>query len=170
MDYFLAVVFTQNPLGADKFDILTNEIIIVARLKLEPAWLRCKWPERDRHKRRGKWFITNGNYSRIRVGYPTCLVFDFGHVVNDVLFRLILVRARLIVRTNDVNLIVFELKIAFVYIYYMIVIIYSKSAKKLNENVNNEFNFQHRMENFTKSFEVAKILGQRRQQETTNST
>lgn len=131
-DYFLAVVCTQYLLEADKFEILTNEVIIVARLKLQTSRLRCKWPERDRHKRRGKWFITNGNYSRIRVSYPTRLVFDFGHVVNDVLFRLILVRARLIVRANDVNLIIFELKIAFVYIYYMIVIIYSESVIKFN--------------------------------------
>jgi hypothetical protein len=97
----------QNTIKAQKVQ-LTYKIIILSRLKLKPSRLRRERPERNRHQIHVEWFITNRNNSRIRIRYSTRFVLNFRDIVNDKLFRLVLVRTRVVERANYVHLIVLK--------------------------------------------------------------
>jgi hypothetical protein len=52
------------------------------------------------------------------------------YVVNNVLLHFVIVRFRLVDRTNYIHLVVLERRVVLVHIYYVIRIVYSKSETK----------------------------------------
>lgn len=101
---------------AQKSMPLTNEIVIVAGQELQTARLRRERPERDREEHELLRLIADGNDARIRVRNAARLVLHFADIVDDVLLRFVVERARLVDRTDDVHLVVLERQIALVHV------------------------------------------------------
>ena len=73
--------------------------------------------------------VADGNDPRIGIGDAARVVLLLGHVVDDVLFSVVFVRARLVHRTNDVDLVVFERNVVLVDVDNVIRIVYPESKK-----------------------------------------
>lgn len=103
-----------------------DEIVIVAWQELQAFGLRCERPEGDREVHSLIRVVTDRYHSRIRICYPTCFVLLFGHIVNDILLRVLVIRSWLVHRTYYVHLIVLERRVVLVHVYYMVCVVYSK--------------------------------------------
>jgi hypothetical protein len=108
--------------------ILTYKVVVLARLELETARLWREGPERDRHEIEQVWLVADGDDARIRVGDATRLVLDLGDVVDDVLFRFVLVGVAIVERTQDVHLIVLKVEISVVHVDDVVVVVYPKAV------------------------------------------
>lgn len=96
------------------------------RQKLQPAGLRCKRPKRNCEIHQFIRLIADRNDSWIGVGYSTSLVFVFRYIVNDVLLHVLLFSAGHVNRADQVDLVILELQVVAVDVYYVVGVVYSK--------------------------------------------
>lgn len=85
-----------------------DEIIVVPREELQSPRLRRERPERDGKVHQLVGLVADGDYPGIGVRYPAGLVLVLGHVVDDVLFHLVVFCTGRIHRTNQIYLVVLE--------------------------------------------------------------
>lgn len=102
------------------------EVIVFARQKLQPAGLRRKRSEGNGEKHQFVRLVAYGYDARVRIGYPTRIVFFFAYIVYYVLFRILLEGSGSVDWTYNVYLVVFELCVTFVEVEYVIGIVYSE--------------------------------------------
>lgn len=96
--------------------------------------MRCKRPKCDGEVHQFVRLVADGDDSGVGIGYPTRLVLFFGHIVNDVLLGILIVRSRHVHGAYYVDLIVFKLNVSLVYVYYVVRIVDTKTENK-KENI-----------------------------------
>lgn len=104
------------------------EVVILPGQELQPARLRGKRPEGDCEKHQFVRFIAYSYYPGIRIRYPTRIVLFFAHIINYILFSVLLKRPWRVHWTYNVHLVVLELRVPFIQVEYMIGVVYSKYA------------------------------------------
>ena len=107
---------------------LTDEIVILAGSELEAAGLRRERSERDGEVHELVGLVADGDDARIGIGDAASVVLLLGHVVDDVLFGVVLVRAGRVHGTDDVHLVVLERNVVLVDVDNVVRIVYPKSA------------------------------------------
>lgn len=95
-------------------------------MKLEPTRLGGKRPEGNGEVHGFVGFVAYGDNPWIGIRYPTGFVLLFGHVVDYVLLRIIVVSSRWIDRTYDVYLIELERRIVLVHVNDVVRIVYAE--------------------------------------------
>lgn len=109
---------------------LTYKIIVLPWQELQPSGLGGERPKRNCEIHQFVWLVAYGDYSRVGVRYAAGFVLLLGHVVNYVLLGVFVVGPRHVHGADDVHLVVLELDVALVHVYYVICIVYSKSERK----------------------------------------
>jgi len=122
--------------------LLTDEVVILAGSELESAGLRCERAEGDGEVHELVRLVAHGDDARIGVGYAARVVLLLGHVVDDVLLGVVLVRPRRVHRTDDVHLVVLERNVVLVDVDDVIRVVYpeSKSIQKIIKKNKNKKN------------------------------
>lgn len=95
---------------------LTYKVVVVSGEELEAARGGRERPECDGEVHELLRLVAHRNDPRIRVRDAARLVLGLAHVVDDELLRLVVERARLVHRTDDVDLVVLERQIPLVYV------------------------------------------------------
>lgn len=106
----------------------TNKVVVVPRKELQPAWLWRERPERNREIHQLEGLIAHGYDSRVGIRDTACLVLILAHVVDDILLDILIFCPRRIHWTNQIRLVVFELRVPAVHIYDVIGVIYEEDA------------------------------------------
>jgi len=101
-----------------------DEVVILAGSELESAGLRCERAEGDGEVHELVRLVAHGDDARIGVGYAARVVLLLGHVVDDVLLGVVLVRPRRVHRTDDVHLVVLERNVVLVDVDDVIRVVY----------------------------------------------
>lgn len=73
-------------------------------------------PKRNSEVHQFVRFVAHGNNPGVRIRYPAALVLVLGHIVDDVLLRLLVLRARRVHRADQVHLVVLELEVVPVHV------------------------------------------------------
>lgn len=117
---------------------LTYEVVIVSWEELESARGRRERPECDGEVHELLRLVADRDDPRVRVRDATRLVLCLAHVVDDELLRLVVERARLVHRTDDVHLVVLERQVALVHVDYVVRVVdpESKGRKNKSQSVN----------------------------------
>lgn len=111
---------------------LTDEVVVLSGPEFESAGLRRERTEGDGEVHELVGLVADGDDARIGIGDATRIVLFFGHVVDDVLFGVLLVRARRVHGTNDVDLVVFERNVVLVDVDDVVRVVYPESVSKRN--------------------------------------
>jgi hypothetical protein len=116
-----------------KISKLTDKVVVLSGPEFQSAGLRSERTERDGKVHQLVGFITNGNDARIGIGDAARVVLLFGHVVDDVLFRILFVRSRRVHGTNDVHLVVLERNVVLVDVDDVVRVVYPETVSEINE-------------------------------------
>jgi len=101
-----------------------DEVVILSGSEFKSAGLRRERAEGDGEVHELVRLVANGDDSRIGIGYTTRVVLLLGHVVDDVLLGVILVRSRRVNRADDVHLVVLERDVVLVDVDYVVRVVY----------------------------------------------
>lgn len=108
---------------------LTDEIVILSGSEFKPTGLRREWTEGDGEVHELVRLVADGNDPRVWIGNAARVVLFLRHVVNDVLFSIVFVRAGRVNRANNVDLIVFKWNVVLVDVNNVICVVYPKSGE-----------------------------------------
>ena len=134
-------VLKQTKDGRRRRKMLTDEIVVLSGSEFQSAGLGRERAERDGEVHELVRLVADGDDPRIGVGNAARVVLFLGHVVDDVLFSVVLVSSRSVDGANNVDLVVLERNVIFVDVNDVVRIVYPESVGKKKKEREKHFNF-----------------------------